>query len=294
MEQKRAKPWANLLAGGVGGLASLVVGHPFDTVKVRLQTMKSTSTSGGLVYSSATDCFSKMVRHEGPLALYKGMSGLALFAVPRFALMWYANCWGRLLAGGHCAGQLTMTQILFGGIFSQLIVAPLLVAPLERVKVLLQAHPGKFSGQIDCLKHIVKEEGLKGIFRGSFVTLARDIPAFCSYFMTYELLRERFKQSDGSLGLGSTAVIGGLSGVVGWAVEIPLDALKSRHQGCLRKRPLSATIREVWHEGGPRVLFRGSGVILLRAIPANSVTFIGYEWTMKALVLLSYETVTSD
>ena len=148
--------------------------------------------------------------------------------------------------------------------------------------------------------------------RGSFVTLARDIPAFSSYFMTYELLRERFKESDGSLGLGSTAVIGGLSGVVGWAVEIPLDALKSRHQGCLRydtrkrpfmkgysnfffrKRPLSATIREVWHEGGPRVLFRGSGVILLRAIPANSVTFIGYEWTMKALVLLSYETVTSD
>ena len=52
--------------------------------------------------------------------------------------------------------------------------------------------------------------------------------------MTYELLRERFKESDGSLGLGSTAVIGGLSGVVGWAVEIPLDALKSRHQGCLR------------------------------------------------------------
>ena len=29
-------------------------------------------------------------------------------------------------------------QILFGGIFSQLFVAPLLVAPLERVKVLLQ------------------------------------------------------------------------------------------------------------------------------------------------------------
>ena len=32
---------------------------------------------------------SNQVRHEGPLALYKGMSGLALFAVPRFALMWY-------------------------------------------------------------------------------------------------------------------------------------------------------------------------------------------------------------
>ena len=51
-------------------------------------------------------------------------------------------------------GQLTMTQvsydvlellelplqILFGGIFSQLVVAPFLVAPLERVKVLLQVN----------------------------------------------------------------------------------------------------------------------------------------------------------
>ena len=68
----------------------------------------------------------------------------------------YANCWGRLLAGGGQTnlGQLTMTQvpfyalnlfeflfqILFGGIFSQLFVAPLLVAPLERVKVLLQVN----------------------------------------------------------------------------------------------------------------------------------------------------------
>ena len=36
VEQKRAEPCANLLAGGVGGFASLVIGHPFDTVKVSI------------------------------------------------------------------------------------------------------------------------------------------------------------------------------------------------------------------------------------------------------------------
>ena len=36
LERLRASPGANLLAGGVGGLASLVVGHPFDTVKVKI------------------------------------------------------------------------------------------------------------------------------------------------------------------------------------------------------------------------------------------------------------------
>ena len=35
----RLDPNANILAGAAGGLFSLVVGHPFDTVKVRLQTM---------------------------------------------------------------------------------------------------------------------------------------------------------------------------------------------------------------------------------------------------------------
>ena len=36
IDEKRSEPWANLLAGGVGGLACQVIGHPFDTVKVAL------------------------------------------------------------------------------------------------------------------------------------------------------------------------------------------------------------------------------------------------------------------
>ena len=33
------------------------------------------------------------------------------------------------------------SQVLMGGVVSQLVVAPFLVAPLERVKVLLQVNP---------------------------------------------------------------------------------------------------------------------------------------------------------
>ena len=44
IESKRCQPYAYLLAGDVGGLAGLVVGHPLDTVKVRLQTMQVRAT----------------------------------------------------------------------------------------------------------------------------------------------------------------------------------------------------------------------------------------------------------
>ena len=81
---KRTEPTANLLAGGLGGLASLVIGHPFDTVKVRLQTMSMTPDKfGSRTYSNARDCFIQIIKHEGAGTLFKGMSVLAYSSVPR-------------------------------------------------------------------------------------------------------------------------------------------------------------------------------------------------------------------
>jgi hypothetical protein len=48
-----------LAAGGVGGICAVVVGHPFDLVKVRLQT----SEKG--VYSGAMDVVRKTIAKEG-------------------------------------------------------------------------------------------------------------------------------------------------------------------------------------------------------------------------------------
>merc|ERR1719228_1716888 len=146
-----------------------------------------------LPYVNARDCFIKIVRNEGFLCLFKGMSALALFSVPRFALLFYTNSWGRLLFRTPDDKELTLKQILLGGVFSQLVIAPTMTAPLERVKVLLQVHPKKFTGQVDCFKYILRTEGKAGLFKGSILTLARDIPAFCSYFATYELLRSLVK-----------------------------------------------------------------------------------------------------
>ena len=49
----------SLAAGAVGGLCAVIVGHPFDLVKVRMQTAEKG------VYSGALDCFRKGVAKEG-------------------------------------------------------------------------------------------------------------------------------------------------------------------------------------------------------------------------------------
>ena len=82
----RLNPNINLIAGGFGGLCSLVVGFPFDTVKVRLQTLPS-----NINQNSAFRCFKNIIIHEGPFALFRGLSGLACVSLPRFALMFHSN-----------------------------------------------------------------------------------------------------------------------------------------------------------------------------------------------------------
>jgi len=283
-------PLANLLAGGVGGLCSIVVGQPLDTVKVKLQTMVPvlcpTSGAQTFPYSGGLDCFKHCVKSEGFLSLFRGMSGLALFAVPRSALLFYANSLGRNLVKDPSAGntKLTVTQILFGGVLSQLLIAPTIVSPMERIKVMLQTDPHSYSGQIGCLRHILNTEGIAGLTKGSFLTLCRDLPSFCTYFLTYEHLRSRMiKDESDKLSLLQTASIGAIAGILAWSVAIPVDGLKTRFQAASGNSSVIVLLRSLRNNGGLLQLYRGAGVVLLRAGPTNAATFVGYEWTLRGI-----------
>ncbi len=50
------------------GAAGVIVGHPFDTVKVRLQTQSNGK------YRGITHCFLSIIRQESPSGLYKGIT----------------------------------------------------------------------------------------------------------------------------------------------------------------------------------------------------------------------------
>ena len=48
------------------------------------------------------------------------------------------------------------------------------------------------------------------------------------------------RQEDGKVSVLDTALIGGVSGVVGWAVEIPFDNIKNRHQVFIHNHELKS------------------------------------------------------
>ena len=67
------------VAGGVGGMAGVLAGHPLDTLRIRLQQPPPPASPGitaprvGRPPPSAVALLRGIVRAEGPSALYRGM-----------------------------------------------------------------------------------------------------------------------------------------------------------------------------------------------------------------------------
>ena len=193
--------------------------------------------------------------------------------------------------------QYTIGQISFAGFFSA-IPMTLITAPFERVKVLLQIQgqkqlaPGekpKYSGGLDVVRQLYKEGGIRSVFRGSAMTLARDGPGSAAYFATYEYIKRSLTPKDangnpsGKLSLTAVVCAGGAAGVAMWIPVFPVDTIKSRLQSAEGTPTIRGTIRGLYASGGLKAFFPGMGPAMARAVPANAATFLGVELAHKAM-----------
>ena len=81
--QKSFAGLRSLAAGGFGGICAVIVGHPFDLVKVRLQTAERG------VYKSAIDVVTKSVAKDGlARGLYAGVSAPLVGVTPICMCCW--------------------------------------------------------------------------------------------------------------------------------------------------------------------------------------------------------------
>lgn len=278
----------SLAAGGVGGVCAVVVGHPFDLVKVRLQT----ADKG--VYSGAMDVVRKTVAREGLFrGLYAGVSAPLVGVTPMFAVSFWGYDLGKTLVQKFSTvpikndtPQYSIAQISAAGAFSA-VPMTLITAPFERVKVLLQIQgqnpppPGqkpKYSGGLDVVRQLYKEGGVRSVFRGSAMTLARDSPGSAAYFATYEYIKRSLTPKDasgnvtGELSLTAVLTAGGAAGVAMWIPVFPVDTVKSRLQSAEGRPTIGGTIRGIYASGGVKAFFPGFGPALARAVPANAAT----------------------
>ena len=173
----------------------------------------------------------------------------------------------------------------------------LITAPFERVKIILQIQgqkelkPGekpKYSGGTDVVRQLMREGGIRSVYRGSLMTLARDGPGSAAYFATYETIKRNLTPKDadgkpGKLSLPAVAMAGGIAGIAMWIPVFPVDTIKSRLQSSDANLGISATIKQLYGKGGVKAFFPGMGPAMARAVPANAATFLGVELAHQAM-----------
>ncbi|KAK2503503.1 LOW QUALITY PROTEIN: hypothetical protein MC885_018233, partial [Smutsia gigantea] len=191
-EASPVSPLKNLLAGGFGGMCLVFVGHPLDTVKVRLQTQPPSLPGQPPMYSGTFDCFRKTLMREGITGLYRGMAAPIIGVTPMFAVCFFGFGLGKKLQQKCPEDVLSYPQLFAAGMLSGVFTTGIMT-PGERIKCLLQIQASsgqtKYTGALDCARKLYQESGIRGIYKGTVLTLMRDVPASGMYFMTYEWLK---------------------------------------------------------------------------------------------------------
>ncbi|KAJ1898671.1 mitochondrial ornithine carrier protein [Kickxella alabastrina] len=303
----------DLAFGSLAGMMGKFVEYPFDTVKVRLQTSAA--------FSGTIDCLRQTWHNEGPQGFYRGLTSPLVGAMAENALAFYSynriQAAIRSLGGQEHQDVLPMSQLFASGALTGVICA-FVISPVELVKCKLQVEnvraygqqqyqqPGKvkFKGPLSVVAHLVRSQGAAGLYAGITPTVARECLGVAFWFGAYEavcrqILRSRSRAGEplppkDSLGPGSIILAGGCAGIAYNLTSYPIDVVKSFIQTAdMRagadaagaepgRRPgVAATVRAVYARGGVPAFYRGLGITLLRAFPANAAMFMTYEYLTR-------------
>ncbi|GJM91548.1 hypothetical protein PR202_ga07928 [Eleusine coracana subsp. coracana] len=289
----------DLTAGTMGGVANLFVGHPFDTIKVKLQSQPTPAPGQLPKYSGAIDAVKQTVAAEGPRGLYKGM-GAPLATVAAFnAVLFSARGQMEALLRSEPGVPLTVKQQVVAGAGAGVVVS-FLACPTELIKCRLQAQSSLAEaaaasgvavpkGPIDVAKHVVRDAGARGLFKGLVPTLGREVPGNAVIFGVYEAVKQYLAggTDTSSLSRGSQIMAGGLAGAAFWLTVYPTDVVKSVIQVDDFKNPRYSgsmdAFRKIVAADGVKGLYKGFGPAMARSVPANAATFVAYEITRSSL-----------
>ncbi|XP_062023515.1 mitochondrial arginine transporter BAC2-like [Rosa rugosa] len=284
MEEFVASSWGReFVAGGFGGIAGIISGHPLDTLRIMQQSSKT---------GTAFSILRNVVTTEGPTALYRGIAAPLASITFQSAMVFqtYATLSRALDPSVSPKDPPSYKGVALGG-FGAGAVQSLMITPVELVKIRLQLQTESHKGPIDVAKSIIKAEGVKGMYRGLTITMLRDAPAHAFYFCTYEYMKEQLHpgcRKTGKESLRATLVAGGLAGVASWIICYPLDVVKTRLQAqsmypVPKYTGIVDCFRKSVREDGHGVLWRGLGTAVSRAFLVNGAIFAAYEVAMKGL-----------
>ncbi|XP_025967241.2 dicarboxylate carrier SLC25A8-like isoform X2 [Dromaius novaehollandiae] len=307
-----------LVGAGAAACVADLVTFPLDTAKVRLQIQGEAGGSAPAArYKGVFGTMATMVKTEGPGSLYSGLvAGLQRqlgFASVRIGL--YDSVKQFYTRGSEHAGL--GSRLLAGCTTGAMAVA--VAQPTDVVKVRFQAQarargPRRYQGTVDAYKTIAREEGVRGLWKGTAPNAARNAVVNCAELVTYDLVKEALLAShlmtgeSGSppsvppkRGTPSPRGLTGLraadnlpchfvaafgAGFCATLVASPVDVVKTRYMNSVPGQYGSAgcCALVMLRREGPAAFYKGFTPSFLRLGSWNVVMFVTYEQLKRALM----------
>ncbi|POW11950.1 hypothetical protein PSHT_08247, partial [Puccinia striiformis] len=306
-------PLKDIGYGSIAGICSKLFEHPFDLVKVRLQSQPLHLPSR---YNGPVDCFRQTVGHEGFRGLYRGVSMPVVGAMAENATLFLVygqvqQLIRRLAFPDQVIerrppplplGYLSIAAACGGA------MASLILTPIELVKCKMQvqqiaADPTNNKvGPLGIVRSVLKRDGFAGLWLGQTGTLLRETGGAAIWFCTFESIVALFvkrhqEQQQQSTGLPNNRVLskddlsspelmisGGIAGILYNLVFFPADSIKSTIQTASELIPTSTSQtptnngflnvgRQIVQNRGWKGLYAGCGITCLRSAPSSALIF---------------------
>lgn len=276
--------------GSIAGCIGATVVYPIDLVKTRMQAQKHKA-----MYNNSLDCFTKIVRKEGLKGLYSGLAAQLVGVAPEKAIKLTVNDLVRGI-GTASSGKITLPWEIAAGM-SAGACQVIFTNPLEIVKIRLQMQggqskklvPGEIPHKHLTAGQIIKQLGLKGLYRGASACLLRDVPFSAIYFPVYANLKKflfNFDPNDPTkshkLSTWQLLLSGSLAGAPAAFFTTPADVIKTRLQverksNEVKYNGIIHAFKVIAKEEGFTAFFKGSLARVFRSSPQFGFTLASYE-----------------
>jgi len=184
-----------------------------------------------------------------------------------------SGMWWRHLVAGGAAGMVSRTC----------------TAPLDRLKIMLQVHgtgrykSGKSLRIKDAFSYMLREGGVRGLWRGNGINVIKIAPESAVKFAAYDMFKRLIRgNADRDLMISERFLAGSLAGGVSQTVIYPMEVMKTRL--ALRKTNEFTGIfdcaKQLYQNGGIKVFYRGYVPNLLGILPYAGIDLAVYE-TLK-------------
>ncbi|XP_011102130.1 mitochondrial substrate carrier family protein C-like [Sesamum indicum] len=260
------------LAGGISCSLSAALMHPLDTVKTRVQ--------------ASTLSFPEILAKLPQL----GVRGLYLGSIP--AILGQFSSHG-LRTGIFEASKFvlinvapTLPEVQVQSVLSfvSTFLGTAMRIPCEVLKQRLQA--GLYDNVGEALVETWRQDGLRGFFRGTGMTLCREIPFYVAGTGLYTESKKAVQQLVGrELKQWETIAVGAITGGLTAVLTTPFDVIKTRMMTASQGQPvaLSVVALSILQYEGPFGFFKGAVPRFFWVAPLGAMNFAGYELIRKAM-----------